>query len=168
MPGAIDNSVRAAYAIFGDPAGDRHPSCLSKEKWINVSSFAMHYLGFYIARRQMIMAWPVDKHTQLASLLDDLFQQESCIVTLKESSSLLGLIHNAAPVAPLRVFLSLCIQYALNEGIQGVWQQFGLRVPAWWRKWYRQSGLLLQQHTLQDLKLLWSTLDSNYLHPAWS
>jgi len=135
MSGAIDNSVRSAYAMFGNPNDDRRLPCLSEEKWNDISSFGMLYLGFYINTRCMIMAWPVEKRVQLALLIDDITLREPCIVTPKESSSLLGLIWNTAPVAPLGIFLSLRLQYALNEGVRGVWHRFGQRVPAWWRRW---------------------------------
>jgi hypothetical protein len=82
----------------------------------------MLYLGFYIDTRQMIMAWPVEKCQQLATLLDDIFARRSPVtITPQEGSALLGLLRNAAPVAPLGVFLSLHIQYALNAGVQQAW-----------------------------------------------
>ena len=167
--GAIDNSVRSAYAIFGTPENDRRRRpCLSEEKWMELISFAMLYLGFYIDTRLMIMAWPVEKRMQLAQLLDDFLSRNPCILSPKESSSLLGLLRNAAPVAPLGIYLSLRVQHALNEAIQAVWQSQGPRPPRFWRRWYRHSGIPIQQYTIQDLRLLRSTLDTNDHHPVWS
>ena len=166
--GAIDNSIRAAYDIFGHPDDDRRAPCLSEEKWQELCSFAMAYLGFSICTRQMVMMWPVEKRQQLATLLDSLLARSPCIVTPKESSSLLGLLRNAAPVAPLGVFLSLRVQYALNDGVARAWEDKSTRPPNWWRRWYRATRLLLQRHTTQDLSLLRSTLDDNPYHPVWS
>jgi len=72
MIGAIDNSVRSAYDIFGQPHDDHHPPCLSEEKWHEVASHVMQYLGFHIDICRMTMAWPVDKRLQLATMLDDM------------------------------------------------------------------------------------------------
>lgn len=165
--GAIDNSVRAAYAVFGLPGADRRAPCLSTDKWMEVASYAMLYLGFFVDTRRMIMAWPVDKRLQLAGLIDDLVARRPCLVSPRESSSLLGLIRNAAPVAPLGVYLSLRLQHVLNKEIQSVWHHLGSRPPRWWRGWYRRTGMEIPPHSLQDLRLLRLTLDDNPHHPAW-
>lgn len=166
--GAIDNSVRSAYAIYGDPSADRRPSCLSEEKWLELCSYDMLYLGFYINTRLMIVAWPVEKRLQLAALIDEFLQRRQCILSPGESSSLLGLIRNAGQIAPLGILLSIRIQYVLNEAVQGVWQKRKNPHSGYWRRWYRQHALELPQHAIQDLRLLRSTLDSNASHPVWS
>ena len=165
--GAIDNSVRAAYAIFGHPSGDRRFPCLSEEKWIEIASYAMVYLGFFICTRSMTMSWPVEKRQQLAQLLDAFLQRSPCSLMPRECSSLLGLIRNAAPVAPLGVYFSLRVQYALNEAIQAVWLRRGNPHPRYWKRWYRHTGIRLLPATARDLRLLRSTLDDNSAHPVW-
>jgi len=169
--GAIDNSVRAAYAIFGHPDADRRAPCLSEEKWNELAAASFVFLGFFICTRRMIMAWPVDKRAQLAQLIDAIVSRVPCIVTPKESSSLLGLVCNGTPVAPLGVYLSLRLQHALNEAIQWVWHRprHG-RTPngRFWRRWYRQTHLEVAAHTIRDLRLLRTTLDEDVYHPVWS
>jgi hypothetical protein len=41
--GAIDNSTRAAYDIFGHPNEDRCAPCLSEEKLLQLASCSMQY-----------------------------------------------------------------------------------------------------------------------------
>jgi hypothetical protein len=82
----------------------------------------MVYLGFYIDTQRLIMAWPVEKREQLAQLIDDILADVSGLITPKQSSSLLGLIRNAAVVAPLGVYLSLRLQHALNEVTRDAWR----------------------------------------------
>jgi hypothetical protein len=67
---AIDNSVQAAYIVFGKPEDDQRPPCLSEEKWLELCSHVMLYLGFYINTRNMFVAWPTEKRSQLANLID--------------------------------------------------------------------------------------------------
>jgi hypothetical protein len=81
----------------------------------------MQYLGFLIHTRRMIMAWPVDKHQQLADLLDGILSIASHKITPKQSSSLLGLVRNGAVVAPLAVYLSLHLQHQLNDVMHNAW-----------------------------------------------
>ena len=166
--GAIDNSVRSAFAIFGAPEDDRRPSCLSEEKWLELCSYAMHFLGFYIDTRLMIVAWPVEKRLQLASLIDEFSKRSPCILTPSESSSVLGLIRNGGQVAPLGIFLSLRLQHALNEAVKKVWKRRRNPTPGYWRKWYRKTGIKMPSYALRDLQLLRLTLDDNENHPVWS
>ena len=166
--GAIDNSVRSAYVIFGHPSGDRRPPCLSEEKWLDLCSYTMQYLGFYIDTRRMIVAWPVEKRRQLASLIDEFLQRSPCILSPQECSSVLGLLRNAASIAPLGVFLSLRIQYALNEAVQAAWDRPKPPIARQWRRWYRNTKIRMPNHSLSDLRLLRSTLDENENHPVWS
>ncbi len=81
--GTIDNSARAAYAVFGHPNDDRQAPCLSDEKQLELASFLMQYLGFLIHTRRMIMALPVDKRQQLADLLDGILSIASHKITPK-------------------------------------------------------------------------------------
>jgi hypothetical protein len=53
--------------------------------------------------------------------------QHPPIISPHESSSLLGLLRNVAPIAPLRVYLSLHAQYLLNEAIQQTWVELSHR-----------------------------------------
>jgi len=168
ISGAIDNSVCAAYDVFGHPDSDRRQPCFAADKWMMIASFAVVYLGFFIDSRQMVMSWPVEKRRQLAELLDTLLARTPCIVTPRESSSLLGLIRNAAPVAPLGIYLSMRVQHDLNDGITAVWNCGGSHPPLWWKRWYRRHHLILGEQTVQDLQVLRSTLDDNEHHPVWT
>jgi len=121
---------------------------------MEVASFLIVYLGYLINSRRMVMSWPVEKRMQLAELLDGIFMRDPCMVTPRESSSLLGLIQNADLVAPLGIYLLLWVQYDLSDSIKSVWSNRGARPPLWWKRWYRRSQLRSSHHTLQDLCVL--------------
>jgi hypothetical protein len=116
----------------------------------------------------MIMAWPVKKWLALATMIDEFLAHNPCIFSPFECSSLLGLIRNAAPVAPLGVFYSLWIQHALNEGVQAVWRWNQSPCCRLWRCWYHETGIIVPLPTTLDLHLLQSTLDDIESHPVWS
>ncbi len=132
--GTIDNSARAAYAVFGHPNDDSRAPCLSEEKQLELVSFLMQYLGFLIHTRRMIMAWPVDKHQQLAELLDGILSIASHKITPKQSSSLLELVCNGAVVALLAVYLSLHLQHQLNDAMHNAWGSMSHRATWVWNE----------------------------------
>jgi hypothetical protein len=109
---AIDNSIQAAY--------NHRTPCLNEEKWLELCSYVMLYLGFYIDTRNMLITWPMEKWFQLAELIDKFLSQNPCIFLPSKCSTLPSLLWNAALIAPLGVYLSLWVQYTLNKGIQGV------------------------------------------------
>jgi hypothetical protein len=173
--GAIDNSTRAAYAIFGHPNDDRRAPCLSEEKMVELASYMMQYLGFLIHTRKMIMAWPVDKRQRLAQLIDDILATASRKITPTQSSSLLGLVRNGAVVAPLAVYLSLCLQHQLNDATHAAWRSMSRCSHwvwdepnrSWIRHWYRNYHIQLDVATVQDLRLLRSKISLAPEHPIW-
>jgi hypothetical protein len=173
--GAIDNSTRAAYDIFGHPNEDRRAPCLSEEKLLQLASCSMQYLGFLIDTRGMSMAWPVDKRQQLADLLDELFAISSRMITPRQSSSLLGLVRNGAVVAPLAIYLSLRLQHMLNDATRAAWGSMARRSTwvwdkssrQWIRKWYKTYRTHLDEATIHDLRLLRSRITLDPQDPVW-
>jgi len=121
---------------------------------MEVASFLVVYLRFLIDSHHLVMSWPVEKQRQLADLLDALFARNPFIVTPRESSSLLGLICNAAPVAPLGIYLYLQVQHDLSNGVKAVWNKGGAHPPLWWKHWYCHHNLTLNKQTVQDLWIL--------------
>jgi hypothetical protein len=173
--GAIDNSTRTAYAIFGHPNDDCCAPCLSKEKTVEFALYLMQYLGFLINTRSMIMAWPVDKRKQLAQLVDDILANASRRITPKPSSSLLGLVWNGTVVAPLVVYLSLCLQPQLNDATCAAWRSMSQcshwvwDTPScsWIRHWYSNYCIQLDVATVWDPHLLWSKISMEPEHLIW-
>ena len=162
MLGAIDNSIRSAYAVFGPPGTDRRQSCLSEEKWNELASYTMTYLGFQIDTRAMVMRWPVEKRRQLQQLLDSVLTARPCRVHPRQISSILGLIRNAASVAPLGIYLSLRLQHSLNDAMQ----QQGARPQR--RRWWRSAWVTIPPEAILDLIMLRGTLDENPAHYVWN
>jgi hypothetical protein len=111
--GAVNNSARSAYDIFGHPNDDHRAPCLSEEKQLELASFLMQYLGFSILTRLLVV---LDKRQQLADLW-----VLGCLITPKQSSSLLGLVCNGATIAPMMLYLSLHLQHLLNDETSAAW-----------------------------------------------
>jgi hypothetical protein len=149
--GAIHKSTRAAYAIFGHPDDDHCTLCLSEEKMVELASFLMQFLGFLIQTRKMMMSWPVDKQRQHSILAIT-----SRKITLKQSSSLLGLIRNGAVVVPLAVYLLLHLQHHLNDPTSSAWGSMSKSLHwvwdaskrHWIRWWYKKYDIQLDVQTI--------------------
>ena len=162
MLGAIDNSVRAAYAFFGEPGEDpRRQGCFAEDKWEDLASFLMLYLGFSIDTRAMTMAWPISKRRQLREMIDSILTDDVPRVHPRQISSLLGLLRHAAPVSPQGMYWSLRLQHSLNEAMKEH------TARPWLRRWWRQAWVLLPSEVCIDLRILRKMLDDNPGNPAW-
>lgn len=121
---------------------------------MEMASYLMIFLGFSIHTRNMTMGcWPVEKWQQLAELIDVILQQGQGAISPQQSASLLGLVLNAAVVCPIGVYLSLRLQYALNDSVVSAWERAANR-STWWRRWWRLTAFKLKQEMIQDLRLL--------------
>lgn len=165
--GAIDNSFRAAYDVFGHPHDNRRYPCISEEKMMMMAHFLVIFLGFCIHTRNMTIWWPVKKRQQLATLIDEILQQAAGAVSPQQCASLLGLVRNAAAVCPVGVYLSLRLQYTLNDTVKLAWTR-AANQSAWWRHWWWVTKFKLKQETIQDLRLLRSKLSMDPNDPTWN
>ena len=50
---ALHQSLVAAFILFGWPWQDRRSSCMAEDKWANVTSYVVLFLGFYINSQSM-------------------------------------------------------------------------------------------------------------------
>jgi hypothetical protein len=88
------------------------------------------------------------------------------MITLLQSSSLLGLVWNGAVVAPLTVYLSLQLQHMLNDATRAAWGSMAQQSTwvwdrsscHWIRKWYKMYQTHLDESTIHDLHLLRSKI----------
>ena len=157
---AINQSVLSAYVVFGFPEENRRPPPLNPDKWEKSASAVFKYLGFIIDTRNMTVIWPIEKRTQLADQLDNTWlNHEVATVNPKQASQLLGLIRHGALVCPLGIYLSLRLQFELNDFLSGT----SSKKKSWWVRFRFRISLSIKA----ELRLLRATLDTNLYHPTW-
>lgn len=157
---AVNQSVLSAYVVFGFPGEDRRPSPLNPDKWDQSVAAVFKYLGFIIDTRIMVVIWPIEKRVQLAKLLDDTWLNPSVsTVNPKEASQLLGLVRHGGLVCPLGIYLSLRLQFELNDFLSG-----GAKKG---KSWWVRFRFRISAPVKAELRLLRGTLDENLHHQAW-
>ena len=114
---SIHASEHSAYTLLGHPDGDRRTSCLSAEKWRDTAHYTMEFLGFEVNTRTMMIRWPIAKRLALKVLIKELWLGFPCRRLPRKVAQLLGIIRNAAYVAPLGSHLSIRLQQCLNAAI---------------------------------------------------
>lgn len=70
MAGAVDNTVKAAFAVFGAGGVDRRGDCLQMDKWESQILEIFTFLGFEIDTHHMTITWPRQKRHQ--ALFDEI------------------------------------------------------------------------------------------------
>ena len=157
---AVNQSVLSAYVMFGFPGESRRPACLNADKWDQTVSAVVKYLGFIIDTQRMLVIWPVEKRTQLANLLDDTWLNQSITtVNPKQASQLLGLVRHGGLVCHLGIYLSLRLQFELNNFLS----TGSRKAKSWWSRF----RFPISNSIKAELKLLRNTLDDSTYHPTW-
>jgi hypothetical protein len=159
MRTTIQSSEASAKILFGYPAEDpRRPVCLAEDKWLETVSHLLHYLGFDIDTRRLTMSWPLDKRTQFRSLILSL--QRRCAP--RDISRILGLLRNAAEVAPLVVYISMRVQFWFNDFVAKHSRE-SIK-PSWWRR----ASIWPPDWVFDDLQLLAASISDDPLDSRWS
>ena len=157
---AVNQSVLSSYVIFGFPKESRRPPPLNPSKWDVDVSAVFKYLGFIVDTAKMIVIWPLDKRKQLATWIDEIWlNNDTLTVTPKQASQLLGLIRHGAIVCPLGLYLSLRLQFELNDFISG---RKKVR-----KSWWTAFRFKISNGIKAELRILRRQLDDNLYHPTW-
>ena len=157
---SIHASEQSASTLLGHPDGDRRTSCLSAEKWRDIAHYTMEFLGFEVNTRTMMVRWPLAKRLALKALIDELWLSLPCRRLPREVAQILGIIRNAAYVAPLGNHLSIRLQQCLNDAIA----KAGPRVS---KRWWFSAGVDIPAEVLADVATIYHSLDDNAEHPVW-
>ena len=153
---AINNSHLSAYVIFGFPQEDTRRPAINAQKFDAFVSWLLKFLGFIINTRDMTVTWPPDKRERLAKLLDKHFLQpleNRQPLTPKIVSQILGLVRNGALVSPYGVYLSLRLQYALNDAVSAASHRQQTS-----HRWWSSSTIQPSIDVYYDTQLLHATL----------
>mgnify|MGYP000010815480 CR=1 FL=1 len=163
---AMENSVLAAYVVFGFPGEDRRPPCINPAKWAVFASWLARYLGFDLDSRRMMVIWPVDKRHVLIIILDTkwlLPDGEIPWITPFDSSQVLGTARHSSLVSAIGPFLSIRLQHHLNkllpENLHGSRQ----KRTRWWKTSKSQPLMVV----MDDLRFIRGLLDDDVYNPAW-
>jgi hypothetical protein len=148
----IYDSIASAFHLFGQPDSDRRGPCFALDKWLRYASPLLLYLGFEIDTRGLTVTWPLAKRVDLAKRIDDILEgwiSRDCIGTVSCAprfiAAILGLIRNAAQVAPLVVYLSMRCQFWFNSMLS----QSATRIQR--RSWWQRHLLRIPKFVLSDL-----------------
>jgi hypothetical protein len=157
---AIDSSVKAAFVTFGAPDSDRRGSCFALDKWETLATHVMLFLGFLVNTRTMTLAWPPDKRNQLRELIRQKWAKPG-FRSPRDCAELLGLVRHAAVVAPLVLYLSLRLQYVLNEHLS----RPGKHSTS--KRWWSHGRIWVSAGPIADISLILAALDLRDDHPVW-
>jgi hypothetical protein len=97
---AIQQSMLAAFVLFGWPDSDRRGSCIAPNKWDSTVSFSVLFLGYHINSRSMMVTWPFYKRQALYDDIQDALKSQNRSITPKLAASILGKICSVGGIAP--------------------------------------------------------------------
>lgn len=164
----IYDSIASAFHLFGLPDSDRRGPCFALDKWLKYASPLLIYLGFEIDTRCLTVTWPLEKRTDLATRIDTLLAgwiERGLVSTIscepRFVAAILGLIRNAAQVAPLVVYLSMRCQFWFNSLLS---RSSHLTQR---RSWWKRNHLRVPQFVLHDLLALSSLVSDNASDTIW-
>ena len=163
---AINNSHLSAYVTFGFPKEDSRRPAINAQKFDAFVSWILKFLGFIINTREMTVTWPADKRQRLANLLATYFLQplaQRPPLTPKIVSQILGLVRNGALVSPYGVYLSLRLQYALNDAVSAASQK-----QRHSHRWWNAYTILPRMDVYHDAQLLHATLSGPNAENYWT
>ena len=152
MAAAVDNSVKAAFAVFGESGCDRRGDCLQMDKWVPTVTECFTFLGFDIDTRLMTLKWPRAKRAALHKEISGILarQGKDRWVSPQEMAHLVGVVRSASEVAPWGTFLSFNLQNALTKAAQNA------KKPD--RTLYSKHKIYLSNTAVQTLTQLTETL----------
>ena len=160
----LHQSVLSAYVMFGFPDKDPQPPPFNDDKWEDLTNFLFKYLGYLIDTWKMIMIWPLKKCHQLASWLDDHWLASGIhSFSPLEASRLIRLLCHRGIISPLGIYLSLWVQYIINDYLSNHWFTTWGKLQRWWNT----HKFPMLSEIQSELCILHHTIDDNIYHPAW-
>ena len=114
MIAALHQSLVSAYILFGWPNQDRRSSCIAPEKWDNMATFVVLFLGYKINSRTMNITWPLYKRE---ALYEDIQQalRNPHTVPPKVAASIMGKVRAAGNIAPWGPYISFSLADAIKH-----------------------------------------------------
>lgn len=160
----IAASIHAAYVMFGHPLDDPdRPPCINPSKWCDEVFHHLHFLGYFIDTRRMLVCWPLAKREKLRHYLDVVLSdpKQGLGSTPHSISKLLGLLRHSAPVAPMGTHRSLRLQFLFNDVLKGAPETARLR------RWYQRRCVVLPPHLVDELTEFRTHISDDLYDPFW-
>jgi hypothetical protein len=152
MTGAIRSSEGSAYDTLGRPEEDRRGSCLVPAKFPMEASTSVEFLGYIIDTVLLRVEWPADKVATLRKLLHEWIHHTTAR-TPAEIARLLGYVRNGAFLCPMGNFMSIRLQWVLNEAIK----RDGINATAQ-KRWWKCRRVHIPASVTADLRLMFKSL----------
>jgi hypothetical protein len=157
---AIQQSLLAAFLLFGWPDSDRRGSCIAPDKWDPIVSFTVLFLGYRINSRTMMVTWPYYKREALYAEIQEALHSKRGTITPRQSASILGKIRSVGDVAPWGPYIS----FSLSEGLKAASRNAFNTHRSWWSK----GKIRLSKSIKKDLQFLCDYLLEEEYSPVWS
>jgi hypothetical protein len=156
---ALHQSLVAAFILFGWPWQDRRSSCMAEDKWSNVASYLVLFLGFYINSRTMTVTWPLYKRLALYEDIKTALASPRK-VTPRMTASIIGKVRSAGEIAPWGPYIS----FSVTDTLKNATRQSFSPVRSWWSR----GKVRFSQNVQADLRFLSEQLILPEFSPVWS
>jgi hypothetical protein len=157
---ALQQSLLAAFILFGWPTDDRRGSCIAPDKWDPLVTYVFLFLGYRINSRTLMVTWPHYKREALhGEILDALRSKNRCIPP-KLAASILGKIRAVYDVAPWGPYISFSLSEALKKATRSAFSNK--------RSWWTRGKVRLSASVRADLRFLCEFLCEPEFSPVWS
>jgi hypothetical protein len=159
MPQALQQSIVAAFELYGYLHEDRRQSCLNSDKRETHVLHIMRYLGFLIDTRCLSVTWPFDKRQDLRQDIEDAIRMRRRVPP-RLLAVILGKIMSAARIAPWGVYITSSIRLALNAAARSAAHQS--------RAFWQRGVLRLFASVIRDLEIVLVALSEPEWSPTWT
>jgi hypothetical protein len=157
---ALQQSLLAAFVLFGWPWNDRRGSCIAPDKWDPVVSYIVLFLGYQINSRTMMVTWPLAKREALQHEIVEALDSRSRCIKPKLAASILGKIRAVYDVVPWGPY----ILFSLAKGLKHATRSAFSNRQSWWNRGKVRLSAVIRV----DLCFLCEFLDEPEFSPVWS
>jgi hypothetical protein len=156
---ALQQSLVAAFILFGWPWQDRRSSCMAADKWETAASFIVLFLGFYINSRTMMVTWPLSKRMALLHDITTALAQPRK-VTPRVTASIMGKVRSAGEIAPWGPYITFSVADTLKNATRNAFSSH--------RSWWSKGKVRFSKKVQADLRFLSEQLVLPEFSPVWS
>jgi hypothetical protein len=157
---ALQQSLLAAFLLFGWPDDDRRGSCIAPDKWDPIVSYIFLFLGYRVNSRTLMVTWPLYKRKALHEEIVEALNSKHRCVTPKLAASILGKIRSVYDVAPWGPYISFSLSEALKKATRSAFSSN--------RTWWTRGKVRLSASVRADLRFLCEFLNEPEFSPVWS
>jgi hypothetical protein len=132
---------------------------MAEDKWANLASYIVLFLGYYINSRSMTVTWPLYKRQALYADIQTALASPRT-VTPRMTASIIGKVRAAGEIAPWGPYISFSVADTLKNATR---QSFS---PI--RSWWSRGKVRFSKNVQADLRFLSEQLVLPEFSPIWS